>query len=208
MLGNGKLKPGASTRKLQPSTPIPVKKQPEIPMPPLTREDDEDEFDDEIEDCCLEEEYLVERKALYDDTDLNASPLSAEKSANAADLDDGSIIEFGASLTVKGKLMPVLFKAYRHSNIVGGNLTVADELLKDGGTKFLDLMEALSKRKVVRGGPTYPNNNNSNNAAAVRGVDMDDASENDWDDYDEGSDDEDYEEDDEVLPSIVTRQLF
>lgn len=69
-------------------------------------------------------------------------------------------------------------------------------------------MEALSKRKVVRGGPTYPNNNNNNNAAAVRGLDMDDASENDWDDYDEGSDDEDYEEDEEVLARIVGRQLF
>lgn len=115
MLGNGRLKPGASTRKMQPSTPLPVKKQPEIPMPPLTREDDEDELDDEIEDCCLEEEYLVERKALYDDLNLNGSPLSTEKGPNAADLDDGSIVEFGASLTVKGKPVPVLLKGYCHS---------------------------------------------------------------------------------------------
>ncbi len=65
----------------------------EIPMPPLTDEADEDELDDEIEDCCLEEEYLVDNKYLF-------NGITGE--VKNSKINDGSIGEFGSSLTVKG----------------------------------------------------------------------------------------------------------
>ncbi len=67
---------------------------------------------------------------------------------------------------------------------LGGILTVADDLLKNDGRKFLDLMEQLAHRKVVNPAMTQPDDDNS----------MSDTGDG-WDDYDEGSNSEDYEDD-------------
>lgn len=80
------------------------------------------------------------------------------------DSDESGIIEFGTSLTVKG-----------------GILTVADDILKNDGQKFLDLMEQLAQRKFrpMNEEEEYRNSNDQS-----------------WEDYDD-DEDEDYDEDDE-----------
>ncbi|KAJ3283380.1 DNA-directed RNA polymerase [Borealophlyctis nickersoniae] len=79
---------------------------------------------------------------------------------------NGSIFEFGSSLTVKG-----------------GILTVADDFLKNDGRKFLDLMEQLAERKLRQVDEEESNGGSGN------GADWDDAYEDE--DDDEYEDEED-----------------
>ncbi|EJU00638.1 hypothetical protein DACRYDRAFT_53858, partial [Dacryopinax primogenitus] len=67
----------------------------------------------------------------------------------------------------------------------GGILTVADDLLKNDGQKFLEMMEQLAKRRMMR----------EKEAAAAVGEDESDEEEEDEDEEDE--EDEDEEEEDE-----------
>ena len=66
---------------------------------------------------------------------------------------------------------------------VGNILTVADDLLKNDGQKFLEMMEQLAERRMQR----------EEEAA----VDVEDDSEDEDDEGDEDEDDEDDEDDDE-----------
>ncbi len=81
---------------------------------------------------------------------------------------------------------------------LGGILTVADDFLTGDGKKFLDLMEALSNRKVIRNdnaGVKNPKMSMAGDSTAK----ITSLSDNEWDDYDEGSVSDDFEEDEEVL---------
>ncbi len=73
----------------------------------------------------------------------------------------------------------------------GNILTVADDLLKNDGQKFLEMMEQLAERRLQR----------EEEAAADVEDDSEDEDDDDVDDEDDEDDDEDYEddEDEEVL---------
>jgi hypothetical protein len=90
---------------------------------------------------------------MYDDID--------EESESESESDDG-MIEFGTSLTVKGFV-----------DSSGGILTVADDILKNDGQRFLDLMEQLAHRKI------RPLRDDEYNSPS-----------DEWDDYDDMSEDE------------------
>jgi hypothetical protein len=58
---------------------------------------------------------------------------------------------FGNSLTVKGKNILLLYiYTSIHPYSIGGILTVADDLLKNDGKKFLDMMEKLAERRMQK----------------------------------------------------------
>ncbi|KAG0172919.1 Stress response protein nst1 [Apophysomyces sp. BC1021] len=112
----------------------------------------EHDTEDEAEDAEDDDEEEYDREYDEDDDDDGASEQSdvsdAEHSAysdvshelsqhrqasRTASLGNGDHVSFGNSLTVKG-----------------GILTVADDLLKNDGKKFLDMMERLAERRMQR----------------------------------------------------------
>ncbi|CAO3600857.1 unnamed protein product [Absidia cylindrospora] len=122
-------------------------------------DDDDDDYDDDDDDHVegdhnghmLDDEDQVTFKFEYDDEeddDNESQVLSDEDFSDAYDDDldtfstnglarnshnGGDHFTFGNSLTVKG-----------------GILTVADDLLKNDGKKFLDMMERLAERRMQR----------------------------------------------------------
>ncbi|KAK0641502.1 salt tolerance down-regulator-domain-containing protein [Cercophora newfieldiana] len=106
-------------------------------------EDEEDDYsDDELED----EEYSDEE------------PSEEHRSDYAADF-----FNFGNSLTVQGRDRPPILPMFLQrdplsgtgnnaygSSSLGGILTVADDLLKNDGKKFIEMMEQLAERRMAR----------------------------------------------------------
>ena len=96
---------------------------------------DEEEFSDEDED----EEYSEDEYS--DDEDVEPVPRSGVP----------DFFNFGQNLTVKGILTPWLEKL--HYGLKGNAdnlLTVADDLLKNDGRKFIEMMEQLAERRMAR----------------------------------------------------------
>ena len=117
---------------------------------------------------------------------------------------------FGQNLTVKGILTPWLEKLKEHDGLKGKTdnlLTVADDLLKNDGRKFIEMMEQLAERRMAReseaeyaannpshpGGypPGDPGYNHEDPLAAGDDFDDDEASYDSQEDYDDDMDDED-----------------
>ena len=96
----------------------------------------------------------------------------------------------------------------RADTLVGGILTVADDLLKNDGKKFIEMMEQLAERRMQR-------EEEQQYAAAGLGPghnhdpsqDDDGYEEEDDDEYD-SQEDEDYEEDDEMVGSSMSLQCL
>ena len=63
---------------------------------------------------------------------------------------NGDFFGFGNSLTVKGKMLREFCMIGAHFCIAGGILTVADDLLKNDGQKFLEMMESLADKRIQR----------------------------------------------------------
>ncbi|KAG0182864.1 Stress response protein nst1 [Apophysomyces sp. BC1021] len=139
-------------------------------------DDDEADQEEDDEDEDNEEEF----DAVYDDDDDDAVsrsdhsdiPSDAGRSSygdiahyatsdlarhtqisRTASISNGEQFNFGNSLTVKG--MALSLKICSRSNnrmhiVLGGILTVADDLLKNDGKKFLDMMERLAERRMQK----------------------------------------------------------
>ncbi|EEY15262.1 conserved hypothetical protein [Verticillium alfalfae VaMs.102] len=61
-------------------------------------------------------------------------------------------LTFGNSLQVKGmQLLDSLLCSYGNMNL-GGILTVADDLLKNDGKRFIEMMEQLAERRMFSRG--------------------------------------------------------
>ncbi|KAJ5382689.1 Stress response protein NST1 [Penicillium concentricum] len=125
--------------------------------------DEEEEEDDEEEDEDEEEE---DDEELYSDEDLE------DDEARAARAD---FFAFGNSLTVKD-----------------GILTVADDLLKNDGKHFIDMMEQLAERRMQREEDTQ-----YGIAAAHQSFHGHNHGPLDDEDYDDEEDDEDYDSQEE-----------
>jgi hypothetical protein len=115
--------------------------------------EDEDEGEDDAEDVYSEEELEDD---IYSEEEQEPSE-ELHRSDYAADF-----FNFGNSLTVQGRGLPILpsflqsypfsgagNNAYGSSSL-GGILTVADDLLKNDGKKFIEMMEQLAERRMAR----------------------------------------------------------
>ncbi|TWU71986.1 Stress response protein nst1 [Metarhizium rileyi] len=100
-------------------------------------EDDEDEL----------EEVYSEDDAEDDEFSDDEPP---EQFHNPYDRDMTDFLAFGSSLQVKGtQLLEYLLSAYGNMDL-GGILTVADDLLKNDGKRFIEMMEQLAERRMAR----------------------------------------------------------
>jgi actin-related protein len=132
-------------------------------------EDDEDDFEDDYDD---EDEEDEDEDELYSDEEYE------DEDARAARAD---FFAFGNSLTVKD-----------------GILTVADDLLKNDGKHFIDMMEQLAERRMQREEDTQYNiaaAHQSFHAGHNHGpLDDEDYDDEDDDDYD-SQEEEEFDED-------------
>ncbi|CAG8813180.1 16189_t:CDS:2, partial [Racocetra persica] len=82
---------------------------------------------------AIEEELETLYDAYYEELELYANQQQQFGSSTVEYRNDSELFNFGNSLTVKG-----------------GILTVADDLLKNDGKKFLEMMERLAERRMQR----------------------------------------------------------
>ncbi|OJD39793.1 stress response protein nst1 [Diplodia corticola] len=146
---------------------------------------DEEDEEDELE----EEEYSDEDEEDYSDEE---EPEELPVRGTAADFSF-----FGNSLTVKA----------------GGILTVADDLLKNDGKKFIEMMEQLAERRMQRedqvvehaGSLAYSSSMQNHHAGHNHGPPPDDEEYDDEDeDYD--SQEDEYEEEEDDLDTMTEQQ--
>lgn len=170
----------------------------------IDNDEDEDEDDDVDEDDYSGEDDLE---------DDDGEPVDIPQD-NALDL-----FNFGQSLTVQGMrshLSCFAYAKYLSITTLGGILTVADDLLKNDGKKFIEMMEQLAERRMAReedakdnhygyghtnGGPL----NAHNHAPPPDDDDYDDEDEDDDEEGEEGEYDsgaDDYDDEEEVMMSI------
>ncbi|OAA72886.1 stress response protein nst1 [Akanthomyces lecanii RCEF 1005] len=104
---------------------------------------DEEEEEEEIEEVYSEDE-------VDDDEYSDDEPPEAFHSTHVADRDVADFLTFGNSLQVKGtQLLDTLLRTYGNLEL-GGILTVADDLLKNDGKRFIEMMEQLAERRMAR----------------------------------------------------------
>ncbi|KAL0936287.1 stress response protein NST1 [Colletotrichum truncatum] len=157
-------------------------------------EEPEEDYSDDEEDLDDDEEYSEEEPP---------------EDAHPHDRDVADFLTFGNSLQVKGmKLLDSLLCRYGNMDL-GGILTVADDLLKNDGKRFIEMMEQLAERRMAReedakehfsrgyGHPTNGSYSNHNHPPPED--DYDDEDEEEDEDYDD-SQEEEYE-DEEVSSS-------
>ncbi|KAG0140248.1 hypothetical protein CROQUDRAFT_53542 [Cronartium quercuum f. sp. fusiforme G11] len=180
-------------------------------------EDDEDEYDEEDEDEYDEEEE--EDQEFEDDDEIpaleevpteipnppggggqikkpqvngavgtynnsnnnNSKVDKATAGAAPNNNNNGDLFGFGNSLTVKG-----------------GILTVADDLLRNDGQKFLEMMESLADKRIQRERDAAEN--------LLAGLEDEDEEEEEYDDDEEDDDDDELDEDDGFDDEIVTEE--
>ncbi|EDN02244.1 predicted protein [Histoplasma mississippiense (nom. inval.)] len=122
----------------------------------------------------------------YDEDDEEDEPYSDDELEEAARSSGADFFAFGNSLTVKD-----------------GILTVADDLLKNDGKHFIDMMEQLAERRMQREEDTQYATASAAHQSLHAGhnhgppLDEEDYEDEEDDDYD-SQDDEDYEEDEMV----------
>ncbi|KAH8114975.1 hypothetical protein DFH11DRAFT_1590736 [Phellopilus nigrolimitatus] len=148
---------------------------------------EEEEYDDEEEDEEEDEEDDVDAEDDVDIRNRNARRTAAtnrdrgrvaQNGVKANGRDD--LFNFGSSLTVAGP---------------GNILTVADDLLKNDGQKFLEMMEQLAERRMQR----------EEEAAADVEDDSEEEDDEEGDEEDDGEEDED-DEDDEDEEEVLTEE--
>ncbi|KAL5117554.1 Stress response protein nst1 [Pleosporales sp. CAS-2024a] len=152
--------------------------------PPPRHYDDEEEDEYSGEDDEEEEDYSnsdISSDLEYDSEERSLPP------PDAADF-----LRFGSSLTVKG-----------------GILTVADDLLKNDGKKFIEMMEQLAERRMQReeeaAFPAHSNRHRYNTDHNHAPQPEEDEYEDEVDDED-GYEDDEYDEDDEDEDEAMTEE--
>lgn len=110
---------------------------------------------------------------------------------------------FGKNLTVQGRdslpILPSFLQPYSANVLgspsLGGILTVADDLLKDNGKKFIDMMEQLAERRMQReeDAKAFARNYSHTNGAAYEHNHAPPEEE----EYDEEEEEEEYDEEDD-----------
>ena len=104
---------------------------------------DEDE-DEEVEEVYSEDEVEDDE---YSDEE---APEEYHDPHDPHERDVADFLTFGNSLQVKGtQLLESLLLRYGNMDL-GGILTVADDLLKNDGKRFIEMMEQLAERRMAR----------------------------------------------------------
>ncbi|KAK3187309.1 Stress response protein nst1 [Lecanicillium sp. MT-2017a] len=157
---------------------------------------DDVEDEDELDEVYSEDE-------VDDDEYSDDEPPEAFHSSHDRDVAD--FLTFGNSLQVKGtQLLESLLRRYGNMEL-GGILTVADDLLKNDGKRFIEMMEQLAERRMAREedarehfsrGYGHPNGSYSHphNHPPPEDDDYDDEEEEDEEEDYEDSQDEEYED--------------
>lgn len=172
--------------------------------------DDEDDDHDEE----LEEDYSDD--GVEDDEFSDEEP--PEEFPHPNDRDMADFLTFGNSLQVKGtQLLESFLRRYGNMDL-GGILTVADDLLKNDGKRFIEMMEQLAERRMAREEDArgqqpsrdagHPNGNYSTPTPTPHAnppPDEDEYEEEEEEDEDYDDSQEDEYEDEEVLsnPSMI-----
>lgn len=155
----------------------------------------------------FEEVYSEDEDDFSDDEPPEAFPNAHVPDAHEQDVTD--FLTFGNSLQVKGtQLLETLLSTYGNMEL-GGILTVADDLLKNDGKRFIEMMEQLAERRMAREeearghfSRAFSQSNGSPNSRAPLGDDEYEEDEDEEDDY-EDSQEEEYE-DEEVYSNQST----
>ncbi|THH33340.1 hypothetical protein EUX98_g820 [Antrodiella citrinella] len=144
--------------------------------------EEEEEYEDEEEDEEDEEEEDDGDPEDDPPADQQTAPLGNRRRAatNGKPPPRDGLMNFGNSLTVTG---------------AGNILTVADDLLKNDGQKFLEMMEQLAERRMQR----------EEEAAASVEEDSEDEEE-DLDEEDEEEDEDEEDEEDEEEEEVMTEE--
>ncbi|OAA54654.1 stress response protein nst1 [Cordyceps fumosorosea ARSEF 2679] len=157
---------------------------------PAAEDEDEDD-EEEIEEVYSEEE-------VDDDEYSDEEPPEAFNAAHDRDVAD--FLTFGNSLQVKGtKLLDTLLRAYGNMEL-GGILTVADDLLKNDGKRFIEMMEQLAERRMAREEDArqhFPRGLSHPNAAYAAPHNHPPPEEEEYEDEDDEEDDYEDSQDDE-----------
>lgn len=120
-------------------------------------EDEEADYDDDGGGDGEADDFYSDGE-LEEDVYSDEEPSELHRSDYAADF-----FNFGNSLTVQGRdrlpILPSFLECYPFSGAgnnaygspcLGGILTVADDLLKNDGKKFIEMMEQLAERRMAR----------------------------------------------------------
>ncbi|GAB7345695.1 hypothetical protein MBLNU457_3974t1 [Dothideomycetes sp. NU457] len=167
--------------------------------------DDEDEDGDfsegEEEEDEDEEEYSDEEEDDY----YSSEDYEEEEYETRPGL-GGGFFDFGNSLTVKGRSfitdMLTQWQA-RLNSAPGGILTVADDLLKNDGKKFIEMMEQLAERRMQREQEAEYAAREPSHMHPNGDPSLDDEEDDYEDDYgSEEEDDYEEEEEDEMVRSL------
>ncbi|CAG1998574.1 unnamed protein product [Fusarium graminearum] len=171
-------------------------------------DEEDDEEEDELEEVYSEDE-------VEDDDYSDDEPPEEYQTSHERDVAD--FLTFGNSLQVKGtQLLESLLRRYGNMDL-GGILTVADDLLKNDGKRFIEMMEQLAERRMAREedarehfsrGYGHPNGSYSNNPHNHPPPEEDeyDEEEDEEEDYDDSQDEEYEEEEVYSNPSVMPSQ--
>ncbi|KAE9965933.1 hypothetical protein BLS_007298 [Venturia inaequalis] len=174
----------------------------------------DDEEEEEEEDDPDDEEYSEEE---YDEDEEEYSDEEPDELPRPS----ADFFNFGNSLTVKGESIGRVEVEGQFSHaLAGGILTVADDLLKNDGKKFIEMMEQLAERRMQReedaqyAAATHPSSHNQqgypdsyrhNHAHAPPPQEEEEEYDDEEDDEDYDSQD-DYEEEEEDMDTMTEEQ--
>lgn len=180
------------------------------PTQPPTRGRIVEHVDLEAEDDEVEEIYSEDE--VDDDDYSDDEPPDDYDDSHERDVAD--FLTFGNSLQVKGTQLLDSFLSKYGNKDLGGILTVADDLLKNDGKRFIEMMEQLAERRmareedarehVSRGAYGHPNGSYSSphNQPPPDEDDYED-DEDEEEDYDDSQDEEYEEEEVYSNPSVM-----
>ena len=146
-----------------------------------------------------EDEYSGDEEDDYSNSEISSEEDYSEEERSLPPPETADFLRFGNSLQVKGigSVMSLLRERLMHSP--GGILTVADDLLKNDGKKFIEMMEQLAERRMQReeeaqyqAHPTMYRGSHSSHHQQPEDDEFDEE-----EDDEEGYEDDDYEEDED-----------
>lgn len=159
--------------------------------PPPGHYDDTDDFSGDEEEGDED----------YSNSEISSEEDYSEEERSLPPPEPADFLRFGNSLQVKGigSVMSLLRERLMHSP--GGILTVADDLLKNDGKKFIEMMEQLAERRMQREEEAqyaaHPNMYRSQHNAHAHQPPPEEDEFDDEEEDEEGYEDGDYEDDEE-----------
>lgn len=194
--GPGEHSYGNSTREGLRQAPRTLSHRTPVPLPgPQSQNQEPSEYDDE-------EELDYADDAEYSDDEEEDDQYSQESDSLREVAND--FLQLGNSLTVKGPFegWPLLPQIIADTS-QGGILTVADDLLRNDGRKFIEMMEQMAERRMQREQEAY-----TQSQLPYTGHDHGPQEEEDFDEEEGEEYDSQEDEDDELEEPVITRHII